>query len=422
MTEWRYSKADGQILFAYIHRKPYLCALLVRINNLIADILILTLLLIGGYLFSRKDILSPAVLVAFVWLFALLCYALLPHVLPPMGTKALMGVGLWAAGLVAGSLLMQSFSYSKRSMQIDKRIQEIYFWISLACIPLLAVFVIQALGTNLDASPAMRLRWAALGKGQVDGAVYSPFYYVLWLATYLLYLYDADRQHWVRAVIMGVLVLAFGIASMSKLLILNMGVMTLVVLYHKEVIRFRHLLTGAGVLAVVLLVFHAIRQSKSLNGEYTAFLMEQYVLRNFFAFETVQPCSAAHWGENVFRIFYAVTYKLGIGTVEPVNTLLPWISEPVNTNTYTCLYPFYKDFGYWGIALFAPVLGGLIGWVYKRKQQGDTFFTMLYAYFSTMLIIEFDAEMFFTCLAGNIKFVLLLMLPFLFGGYKKVTE
>ena len=58
----------------------------------------------------------------------------------------------------------------------------------------------------------------------------------------------------------------------------------------------------------------------------------------------------------------------------------------------------------------------MIGWVYKRRQQGDEFFTMLYAYFSTMLIIEFDAEIFFTNLAGNVKFVLLLLIPFLFGG------
>lgn len=371
---------------------------------------------------SRRDILSPAVLVSFVWLFALLCYVLLPHSLSPMGRQSLVGVGLWAAGLVVGALFMQSFRYSAHSMQADKRIREIYFWISLACVPLLARFVIQALGANLDASPAMRLRWAALGSGQIDGAAYSPFYYVLWLATYLLYLYDADRKHWIRACLMGVLVISFGIATMSKLLILNVGVMTLVVLYHKEVIRFRHLVTGAGVLAVILLVFHAIRQAKSLDGEYTAFVVEQYVLRNFAAFDTVQPCSSSHWGENVFRIFYAVTYKLGIGTVEPIDTLLPWISKPVNTNTYTCLYPFFKDFGYWGIALFAPFLGAMIGWVYKRRQQGDEFFTMLYAYFSTMLIIEFDAEIFFTNLAGNVKFVLLLLIPFLFGGYKKRAE
>ena len=371
---------------------------------------------------SGRDILSPAVMVSFVWLFALLCYVLLPHSLPPMGSQSLTGVGLWATGMVTGALLMQSFRYSSHSMQADKRIREVYFWISLACIPLLVRFVIEALGTNLDASPAMRLRWAALGSGQTDGAAYSPFYYVLWLATYLLYLYDADRKHWFRAFLMGVLALCFGIATMSKLLVLNLGAMTLVVLYHKEVIRLRHLVTGAGVLAVILLAFHAVRQARSLDGEYTAFVVEQYVLRNFAAFDTVQPNSSAHWGENVFRIFYAVTYKLGIGAIEPIDTLLPWISKPVNTNTYTCLYPFFKDFGYGGIALFAPVLGAMTGWVYKRRQQGDEFFTMLYAYVCTMLIIEFDAEMFFTNLAGHVKFVVLLLIPFLFGGYKKRAE
>ena len=336
-----------------------------------------------------------------------------------MGQQSLIGVGLWATGMVIGSLLMQSFRYNHHSMQVDKHICGIYFWVSLACLPLLFVFIYQALNANIDASPAMRLRLAALGNGQVDGAAYSPLYYVLWLSTYLLYLYDTDRQHWLRALIMGILTLVFGIATMSKLLILNLGVMTLVVLFHREVIRFRHLVIGATTLAVVLLIFHAIRQARSIDGEYSAFVVEQYVLRNFAAFDTVHSSSSEHWGENVFRIFYAVTYKLGISSIEPVETLLPWITQPVNTNTYTCLYPFYKDFGYWGIAFFAPVLGGLIGWVYKRSRQGDLFFSMLYAYFSTMLIIEFDAEVFFTNLAGHIKFIALLALPFLFGGYKK---
>jgi oligosaccharide repeat unit polymerase len=172
----------------------------------------------------------------------------------------------------------------------------------------------------------------------------------------------------------------------------------------------------------VLLALHAIRQSQNLNGDYSAFLVEQYVLRNLVAFDTLQPFSSEHWGENVFRIFYAVSNRLGISSVEPVDTILPWIYKPVCTNTYTCMYPFFKDFGYWGIALFAPVLGGLTGWVYKRRQQGDVFFSMLYAYFSTMLVFEFDGELFFTNLAGNIKFILLLSLPFLFGGYKKTEE
>lgn len=351
-----------------------------------------------------------------------MCYAVLPHSLPLLGKQVLTSIGLWSVGLAGGALLMQSFRYSRRTMQVDTRIREIYFWLSLACIPLLIAFVFHALAFNLDESPAMRLRLAALGKGQTAGEPYLPFYYVLWLATYLLYLYDNDNKHRIRAIIMGLLVLSFAIATMSKFLILNLGVMTMVVLFHKGVIRFRHLAVGAASLVAVLLVLHAIRQSRNLNGDYSAFLVEQYVLRNLVAFDTLQPFSSEHWGENVFRIFYAVSHRLGISSVEPVDTILPWIYKPVCTNTYTCMYPFFKDFGYWGIALFAPVLGGLTGWVYKRRQQGDLLFSMLYAYFSTMLVFEFDGELFFTNLAGNIKFILLLSLPFLFGGYKKTEE
>lgn len=386
---------------------------------MLADILILVVLLGAGYVFSRKDILSPAVLTAFVWLFSLICFAILPHTLPSLSRQVLLGIGLWATGLSAGALLTQSFRYSPHTMQIDVRIREIFFWSGLVCVPLLFIFVSNALRINLDEPPAMRLRLAALGHGTADGEAYLPFYYVLWLATYLLYLFDSGKQYRIRAVIMGILVLCFAVGTMSKFLILNLGVITLVALFYKKVIRFRHLAIGAGVLVVLLLILHTIRQSRSLDGEYTSFLVEQYVLRNFVAFDTLQPYSSEHTGENVFRLIYAVANRLGISAVEPINPILPWIYKPVCTNTYTCLYPFFKDFGYWGIGLFAPVLGALIGWVYKRHWQGDTFFSMLYAYFSTMLIFQFDGELFFTNLAGHIKFIFLLALPFLFGGYKK---
>lgn len=389
------------------------------LNNLVADIAILLVLLIAGLLFSRKDILSPAVLTAFIWLTALVCFALLPHPLPPLNKQVLLGIGLWASGLSFGALLTQSFRYSTHTMQMDVRIREIFFWLSLVCLPFLLLFISQALSANVDESPAMRLRLAALGNGTTKGEPYLPFYYLLWLATYLLYLFENNRRYRIRAFIMGLLVFCFAIGTMSKFLILNLGVITMVALFYKKVIRFRHLAIGAGVLVAVLLVLHAIRQSRSLDGEYTSFLMEQYVLRNFVAFDTLQPYSSEHAGENVFRFFYAVTYRLGISSVEPIDPILPWIYKPVCTNTYTCLYPYFKDFGYWGIGLFAPALGALIGWIYKRHQQGDLFFSMLYAYLSTMLIYQFDGELFFTNMAGHIKFIILLALPFLFGGYKK---
>ena len=171
-----------------------------------------------------------------------------------------------------------------------------------------------------------------------------------------------------------------------------------------------------------MMMLHGLRQNHQVNEQYTSHVVEQYVLRNFPAFETLSPSSAKHTGEHVFRLYYAVTYRLGISDVEPIDPILPWVNKPIHTNTYTVLYPFFLDFGYIGVAVAALLIGLLIGWVFKCHQQGSRFYTLLYAYFFVMLITQYNGETLMTNLAGNIKFVIIMAIPFLIGGYQERRE
>ncbi len=384
---------------------------------------ILCVLLVVAYICSKQDIFSPSVLTVGIWLFCLLLFVLLPNRLPALQQQFLLCAGMWSGCFVLSSLSMQSLSYSNKKMQCSATIRDLYFWISIACIPALLLFAYRAITYGTMDSIALNLRWAAIGKNAEMGEnAYTPLYYTLWLVTYSLYLVDVDRKHWKRTMIMGGLVLLFGVVTMSKSTLLGWGIITLFMLYQKHIISVKHILIGGSAVLVIMIVLQGIRHSMSMDKEEVENIFEQYILRGFCAFDTLRPCSSLHSGENVFRIFYAIPYKLGWSSIEPIDPILPWVYEPVATNTYTVMYPFFLDFGYVGVGVFAVVLGAGAGWLYKKSEQGNSFYTILYAYFCVMIVMQYVADQFFTGLAGTIKFVLLLSLPYIVGNYQLLRK
>jgi oligosaccharide repeat unit polymerase len=70
-----------------------------------------------------------------------------------------------------------------------------------------------------------------------------------------------------------------------------------------------------------------------------------------------------------------------------------------------------------GIAVFSIFLGLLMGIVYKKAQTKNSFFIVFYAYVLMMVIMQYAAEYFFTNMAGHIKFVILLGIPYIVGTH-----
>lgn len=390
---------------------------------MIGAISILVVLLIASYLLSGRNIFSPGVLTATIFSFCLLCFVLLPNSMPPLHEQCLFGITLWSTCFILSALLTQSFTYSRMPKKSSTAIVDLYFWLSLLCVPLLMRFAYLAITTGTGSHIAIKLRTAAVeGLPNGEHEPYTPFYYMLWIATYLLYLKDATKTKWRRAVIMGLLVLSFGVVTMSKTFVLTFAVMTLFVLFQRKIISTRHIVLGILVLMVGLVGMQFVRYHTSVDGENVSSMFELYVMANFNAFDTLKPCTAGHWGEHVFRLYYVLTNKLGLSGIEPINPILPWIFHPVATNTYTVLYPFFLDFGYPGIALFGVLLGCGTGWLYSHCKQNEEFFVLLYAYFCVLLVTQYNGEAFFTNLAGNIKFILVLLLPYLTIPVKKIAQ
>lgn len=175
----------------------------------------------------------------------------------------------------------------------------------------------------------------------------------------------------------------------------------------------KHILIGLSILLVFFFGLQSVRQTVKFSDVHEDFFVT-YILSNMSAFDTLQPASAEHWGENTFRFIYAVAYKMGISNIEPVETILKWIYKPVLTNTYSGMYPFFVDFGYWGVLIFSLILGSLYGWAFRKAQMGNNFHILLYAIFLNVIFMQYAAELLFTNLAGYFKLFIGLSIPFLF--------
>lgn len=374
---------------------------------------LLIALLVISYIVSRDNVLSPAVMTSLIWICALILFLILGQKLPPLSTKFLVGLLIWTTCFIGTSLFFQSFKYENDKVEPSLLVKDIYLAISIVTFPLLIIWTVNALKTGPDSNWALNLRLAALGKTPTNTDVYSPIYILIWQLSYMLELLTYDRKKWKRTVIPAVLYLAYGISTMSKAVFLNFFVITVGILYFKKAISTKHIIVGISVLLMLLFGIESIRTSINLHNEnQRKDFVVLYVIGSMSAFQTVEPHSAEHPGENVFRLYYAVNHKLNPQSMAPIKPILPWIKKPIETNTYTTLYPFYKDFGFWGIAIFALLLGSLYGWIFKKAIDGNGLYIILYAYILNIIVMQYVAELTFTNLAGHIKFLMLLIIPF----------
>ncbi len=378
----------------------------------VALIVVLVCLAISLY-FSKADILSPAVLTCLVWLGAMFVYAFFPHNLNPMRTQFLHAITLWLLGFVPSALLAASVSYRVRAVNEPSRMmRDVLIVLSLLCLPHFFHWCTAALLAHPGESWGRVLRLAAIGTDGYSDKPYGGTQVYLWKATFLIELVYFNRKHWYRLLLASVGVTAFAVFTLSKSEMLSILVFLMVAVCVKNNYRLKWkyvLIAVAIILAVCVFI-----QSNRNHFEGLSNMFVLYFASSITAFDTLEPYSATHIGENVFVFAYYVLERLHVTHIAPVNLILPFVQVPIPTNTYTVMYPFFKDFGYIGVFVFALVLGFLSGVIYKMAKKGSYLALMLYAYFSIAIVCQYSGESFFAGMAGHLKFLALVLISMCF--------
>ncbi|MCQ2225087.1 MAG: oligosaccharide repeat unit polymerase [Paludibacteraceae bacterium] len=366
----------------------------------------------AGLTCSKNNPFAPSVLTGLLWFVTLLLFLIVDHQLPPLSTSFFITLSCWVFSLCVSSLLTQSATYRQdKYNDPSKMIRNLYLILSILSFPALLQFANTALVGGGSGNWALDLRLAALGKGSGFKETYGGWQTLIWPVSYMLELLCFKKKEWWRLAIALFIYGAFGVVTMSKMVFLSIFLYTGCILFFKNIIRLKHVALSAIPLVLMFAVLQMVRHSSQFSSVTSSFF-RTYLLGNMSSFDTLSPCTAHHWGENTFRLFYAIPYKLGMTDVEPVDAILPWIQTPLITNTYTGMYPFYVDFGLLGVILFALILGALYGWTFKKAQSGSNFNILIYAVFSHIIITQYVADMLFTNTAGYLKMILLLLVPF----------
>lgn len=376
-------------------------------------------ILIISLICSKNNVFSPSVLTSGIWFVVILLYILFGSELNKLTNKFLDAINIWVSLFCISSLFAQSLSAKRQKIAEPSQLaRNILFYFSILTFPLLLLEAHKIISLGISSNWMSDLRAASIGGiKEIDIEETNPFYVAVWLISYfieLMYYSDKNKK---RVYILFLMYAAFGFFSMGKTHFLTLFLGTIFILYINKSIKTKHIIISGIALIGLFVLIQTLRFNANHNNVRSE-MLELYILSPAPAFETIKPNPLGQPGENVFRIFYAIEYKLGVNKTEPINTILEFVDVGVGTNTYTIMYPFYKDFGLKGVGIFAVILGLFLGRIFKNAEKGNSLYIIFYAFFIYELMVQYGNEMFFTNLSLNLKRIIIASLPFLITKYE----
>ena len=118
----------------------------------------------------------------------------------------------------------------------------------------------------------------------------------------------------------------------------------------------------------------------------------------------------SQFGTNTFETIYLFLDRFGIGNFEVHEKTQEFVFVPISTNVYTIMQPFFRDFGYWGVAFFAWGYGVLSGVLYRYSCNGNVFCICMYTYLVEILVLQFYQENLFLSMVFVLQLVFFVFL------------
>ena len=388
------------------------------------------ILLFIAYLSYRfyKNWIAPSVVSSTSWGGVLLCYCLLNHGLYDISNKCLFVILLWNICLCLGSFVFHSiniFSLTTRWKQPKKFnlwVRNLFFYISLiGFIPSLYISYKQALSIG-DGDLLLNLRLAN------TGIVKTEFSLGIWayitsisMVSYLIELL-VSKGHFNRRVIVILLVnILLGLATMSKSSFMFLFASSLVVIMSIRAVRIRKMCTYTLMLLILMVGIHEGRSSSDDSKPlervfYTYFLggipaLDQIVQSNM---HSKIP------GQNVLAIVNNVRAKItGDDSYKKEEYVFDitekgYLFVPEPTNVYTVIGKFWLDYGYIGVIIISFLLGVISAYFYKLYCLRIGWGVILYSYFFPVLLLQFFGEYIFTNLSYLLQLIILSLFAYKF--------
>lgn len=381
-------------------------------------LIVCTILFIFSILFSRRRWYAPSVLASGIWLVSLLAYSWIDHGLHPLTNETCSIITYWLALFCIPSWCVQSV-YIKpifKDIRTSVTARDIYYYLSLCTLPLM-IFSVLLVVARSGGNPFSALRDANVSED--NGIRTTGFFVIFWMVSYIMELQVVSKENLGRVILLFFINLFYAFISMGKMNFMILFLASAIILTRHKILKIWHLLIGGVLLMFLFVGIQTIRGSYTTPKKFAAL----YLTSSLGNLNTnLKPESAEHWGENTFRLFYAFKSAIDGGRTKPIDPVLEFERVEVGefvfgSNTYTTLYPFYKDFGKTGIMVFAIILGLMFGYLFKTSEDNSDFALVLYAILAGTIVMQFIGDTFFTVLSQNIQYLLAALLPFIISKY-----
>lgn len=364
------------------------------------------------------NIFSPWTLTVGIWSIVLICIHLLGSRLYPLTSQAYIGILLWVTPFCLCSFI--TYQLGKKDgqgtaagFQYSKTVFYILLAISLIMSPLCVkkvVDIISLFGTKDLMSDIRALAVHGEGFG------FPGRSFVINEVLLIIILWNSREAGWKLTLIVSLLLCVNCFALMDKGSIFFILSALIFVLYEKNRIKSYHIGLALSITIAVFFGFTILRSglddfgNRHLVGMSFLEFLSMYIFANPVAFGYLDQSISPQVGSNVFYLIYYYLSRFGLSNHEVIDITQEFSWVPIATNQYTIMQPFFLDFGYWGIFLFASLYGVVSGWIYNSYRNGDIFGKVAYTYFIHILILQFGQEQVFLAPVSFIRTMVLLYL------------
>ncbi|MEG2149861.1 MAG: O-antigen polymerase [Bacteroidaceae bacterium] len=390
-------------------------------------VLIIFALMFGIGYYCSRSFFAPYTLMAGLWTIILSLYYILENNFFLIQNKFPIAILIWGVCFFVGSYFMQAISKSsveeQKNVEPNNQIRRVFFVFAVVFMPIIICYSFYDAFIKDSSNFFLYLRMVNTGMDEsIEGPQFGVLNYFVSL-TFVLYLIEllmVTKQTKKKVYILFTLNLLLNIITMSKTSFFCLLISSIVILYFKGKIKIKSIFFCLLGFFCFSVVFQSIRQLNSEELVNVFSFVNVYLLSGAVAFDYLTAIPGSGWfGENTFRFFYAILSSFGADV--PVNaTILEFVSIPELTNTYTMLYPFYVDFGFVGIGIFALFQGAFYGYLYKKAITGSNMHLLLYAIFSTYIILEYAGEFLFTNASLNLQYLFYAIFPFIINKRIKI--
>lgn len=378
------------------------------------DIVILTLLgllIIIFRIFKIGDYFSPWFITIAVWFMILLLFQFEGDLLYPIEEQFYRCFFIWIPLFLTSSLITYYVYPSRgnedlrsyREKSINMMLFYVLYTISIVITPLY-VYKIFNVVTMFDTEEIFyNLRLLAIYSD--GGYGFLQYSYIVNQALFIVALWKYPQIPAWQLITIIIACLMGQVAIMEKSGMFLMTIATLFVLYTRRRIRLRSIIISVCIIFLVFFFVNILLTSS--NGSSGLNFMDFfaiYVLSPTVAFGRINEELSQQFGSHTFQILYLFLKRFG-ADFEVNSRLQDFVWVPLPTNVYTIFEPFFRDFGYRGIAFFAFLYGTLFGWVYRLFRNGGMIARCIYAYLLKVLIMQFYNEDLIQNIVLTVQFV-----------------